>query len=331
MLTKTLKKTLSKQFQKFNYKDGLNYKSLLTPEELEIEEVAYDFFQSELQPKILEANRQKKFDKNIYKKLGEMGFLGSTLGEYGGSGISSNGYGLINREIERVDSAYRSALSVQSSLVIHPLYEFGLKKLKDQYIPGLMSGDLIGAFGLTEPNVGSDPGNMSTTCKKMKDGSYILNGSKNWITNSPIADVFIIWAKDTETKKLKGFFLDRKKSENLTTPRIEGKLSLQASETGMIQLEDVHVPKENILQIEGFKGPFSCLNNARFGISWGVLGAAENCFHIAREYTLQRSQFDSKLAGFQIIQKKFADFETEISLGILGCIQIGKFIRKFEG
>ena len=328
-ILKNITKSFTK-FQKFNYKDALNYRSLLTEEELEIEEVANNFFQTELQPSITLANRNKHFDKNIYKKLGEMGFLGSTLKEYGGSGISSNGYGLINKEIERVDSSYRSALSVQSSLVIHPLYEFGLKGIKDEYLPGLMSGELIGAFGLTEPNVGSDPSNMSTNCLKQKDGGYILNGSKNWITNSPIADVFIIWAKDKDNGKLRGFFVDRKKSEGIHTPRIEGKLSLVASETGMIMLEDVYVPKENVLQVEGFKGPFSCLNNARFGISWGVLGAAEFCFHFARHYTLDRTQFDSKLAGFQLIQKKFADMETEISLGLLGCIQLGKIIRKFK-
>lgn len=317
----------SKNDLKFDFKDALSYKKLLTEQELEIMETANKCFQSELMPNILLANRQHKFDKNIYKILGNQGFLGCTMKEYGGAGVSSVAYGLINREIERVDSGYRSAFSVQNALVIYPIYAYGSKQAKDKYLPELMAGNLVGCFGLTEPNSGSDPASMKTTAKLQEDGSYILNGSKNWITNSPIADVFVVWAKGKDGK-VRGFILE-KGMAGLSTATIEGKLSLCASETGTIFMEEVRVSKENVLNVTGMSGPFSCLNNARFGISWGVLGAAEFCFHTALDYTLNRSQFGSPLASFQLIQKKFADMSTEISLGILGCIQIARL--KDEG
>lgn len=236
-------------------------------------------------PGITLANRNEVFDKEIMKKFGSMGFLGCTISDYDLPGVSSVAYGLINREVERVDSGYRSALSVQSSLVMHPIHEFGSKELKDKYIPKLATGEYIGCFGLTEPNHGSDPGSMQ--CRATKDGDdYILNGSKTWITNSPIADVFVVWAKD-QNGDIRGFVLE-KGMKGLSAPKIEGKLSLRASITGMIMMENVRVPKSNMLNVKGLKGPFSCLNNARFGISWGALGAAEYCFHAARRYTLER-------------------------------------------
>jgi glutaryl-CoA dehydrogenase len=312
----------AKAFAEFNYKDALNFEQLLTPDEVEIMGVARDCFQKELMPGIIQANRNHHFDKNVYKLLGDMGFLGCTLKEYGGSGVSSVAYGLINREIERVDSGYRSAFSVQNSLVIFPISKYASKVVKDKYLPRLMAGEIVGCFGLTEPNSGSDPGSMSTRAKLTPKGSYILNGAKNWITNSPIADVFVVWAKD-ETGVIRGFVLD-KDMAGIVAPTIEGKLSLCASETGMIMLEDVEVPAENVLQVTGLKGPFSCLNNARFGISWGVLGAAEFCFHTALTYTLERHQFGTPLASFQLIQKKFADMSTDISLGLLGCLQLSR-------
>jgi len=307
-------------FAEFNFKDPLNFEALLTEQEVEIMHVARDCFQRELMPGILEANRKHHFDKNVYKILGEMGFLGCTLKEYGGAGVSSVAYGLINREIERVDSGYRSAFSVQNSLVIFPISKYANKSVKDKYLPQLMAGEIIGCFGLTEPNSGSDPGSMSTRARKTPNESFILNGAKNWITNSPIADVFVVWARDDEGV-IRGFVLD-KSMPGITAPTIEGKLSLCASETGMIMLEDVEVPAENMLNVTGLKGPFSCLNNARFGISWGVLGSAEFCFHTALNYTLERKQFGTPLASFQLIQKKFADMATEISLGLLGCVQL---------
>ena len=316
------------KFAKFDFEDPMNFKSLLTEQELEIMQVARDYFQEHLFPGIIDANRNHTFDKKIYKQMGEMGFLGCTLKEYGGSGVSAVSYGLINREIERVDSSYRSALSVQNSLVIFPIYTYAQKEVKDKYLPELMTGDLIGAFGLTEPDHGSDPGSMKTKATKDSNGMWVLNGSKNWITSSPIADVFVVWAKD-DKGQIRGFVLDRS-MEGISTPVIEGKLSLAASITGMIMLEDVKVPDSHVLQVEGLKGPFSCLNNARFGISWGVLGAAEFCFHYTRNYTLERKQFGVPLASFQLVQKKFADMATDIALATLGCVQLSRLKDKGE-
>jgi glutaryl-CoA dehydrogenase len=247
---------------------------------------AKDYCQSKLMPRILKANREEKFDKNIMKEYGEMNFLGATLKGYGCAGVSSVAYGLIIREVERVDSGYRSAMSVQSSLVMYPIYAFGSDKMKNKYLPKLATGELIGCFGLTEPNHGSDPGSMETRARKEGD-FYILNGSKTWITNSPIADIMVVWAKD-EKGEIRGFLLERG-YEGISTPKLEGKFSLRASDTGMILMNNVKVPAENMFTtVKGLKGPFSCLNNARFGISWGALGAAEFCFHTARQYTLDR-------------------------------------------
>lgn len=325
MLNKLSKRFITAKkgkFAAFDFEDPLNFKTLLTEQELEIMQVARDFFQENFFPGIIQANRTHSFDKGVYKKMGEMGFLGCTLKDYGGSGVSSVSYGLINREIERVDSAYRSVLSVQNSLAIFPIHAYAQKAVKDKYLPGLMAGEIIGAFGLTEPDHGSDPGSMKTKAVKDSNGNWILNGSKNWITSSPIADVFVVWAKDDQGI-IKGFVLDRS-MEGITTPVIEGKLSLAASITGMIMLEDVKVPASNVLEVDGLKGPFSCLNNARFGISWGVLGAAEFCFHFTRNYTLERKQFGVPLASFQLIQKKFADMATDITLATLSCIQLSR-------
>jgi glutaryl-CoA dehydrogenase len=309
------------KFATYDYTDALNLKSLLTEEEIMVMNSARDYSQAKLQPRIVEANRKETFDPNIMKEMGEQGFLGCTIKDYGCAGISSAAYGLINREVERVDSAYRSALSVQSSLVMHPIYTFGSDKLKDKYIPKLAKGEFIGCFGLTEPNHGSDPGSMETKARLNGD-HYILNGTKTWITNSPVADVFIVWAKD-EQGEIRGFVIE-KGTPGLSAPKIEGKLSLRASITGQIVMEDVKVPKENILNVKGLKGPFSCLNNARFGISWGSLGAAEACFHIARQYTLDRKQFGKPIASFQLIQKKFAEMQTDISLALLACLQVSR-------
>jgi len=306
---------------KFDLTDPLNFKSLLTEDEVAIMESARSVFQSELMPKILMDNRNHHFDKNVYKILGDQGFLGCTMKEYGGAGVSSVAYGLINREIERVDSGYRSAFSVQNALVIFPIYSYGTQEVKDKLLPELMAGNLIGCIGLTEPNSGSDPASMATTAKKQSDGTYLLNGTKNWITNSPIADVFVVWAKNEG--KVKGFVLE-KGQEGLSAPTIEGKLSLCASETGMIFMENVRVKPSHVLNVSGMGGPFACLTNARFGISWGVLGAAEYCFHTALQYTLDRQQFGTPLASFQLIQKKFADMATDITLGTLGSIQLAR-------
>lgn len=271
---------------KYDFQDPLNLQSALTEDEIMIAEAARDFAQSTLLPGVTQSFRSESFDPSIYRQMGEIGLIGCTLKDYGAPGVSSVAYGLINREIERVDSGYRSALSVQSSLVIHPIHSFGSQKLKDKYLPKLITGEWIGSFGLTEPNHGSDPGSMETRATKKGD-KYILNGSKTWITSSPLADVFVIWAKDDE-QEIRGFVLDRS-MKGISTPKIEGKVSLRASTTGMIIMEDVEVPEDHIFTtVKGLKGPFSCLNNARFGISWGVLGAAEACFHTAREYTLNR-------------------------------------------
>ncbi|CAD8088826.1 unnamed protein product [Paramecium primaurelia] len=321
-ITNPIRQFASEKFVPFNFKDPLNLESQLTSEEKLIRDQAANYAQSQLQPRIKEAFSKEHFDPEIYKEMGKLGFLGCTISEYDLSGVSYTAYGLINKEIERVDSGYRSALSVQSSLVIHPIYQFGSKELKDKYIPKLASGEYVGAFGLTEPDHGSDPGSMKSHAKK-KDNYYILNGTKSWITNSPIADVFVVWAKD-EKGDIRGFVLE-KGMKGLSTPKIEGKLSLRSSITGQIIMDNVKVPQENMFtSVKGLKGPFSCLNNARFGIAWGTLGAAEFCFHHTRQYALDRKQFDANLASFQLIQKKFAEMVTDIALAQQAVLQVSR-------
>ncbi|KAI9588197.1 glutaryl-CoA dehydrogenase, mitochondrial [Glossina fuscipes] len=320
----------SKQAPKFNWQDPLNLESQLTEDEIAIRNSFRSFCQDSLLPRITKANREESFDKDIMKDIGALGALGCTLNGYGCPGVSNVAYGLLAREIERVDSAYRSALSVQSSLAMGAIYDFGSDKLKEKYLPLLAQGKLIGAFGLTEPNHGSDPGGMETRAKyDNKSKCFILNGSKSWITSSPIADVLIIWAKG-EDGKVRGFLVDREQSKKgLSTPKIEGKFSLRASITGMILMDDLHVPEENLLpNVVGFVGPFTCLNNARYGIAWGALGAAEACVEIARQYVLDRKQFGRPLAANQLIQKKLADASTDIALGLQACLQVGRLKEK---
>mmetsp|Transcript_10055 Transcript_10055/g.16469 ORF Transcript_10055/g.16469 Transcript_10055/m.16469 type:complete len:401 (-) Transcript_10055:168-1370(-) len=314
----------SKGYVGYTWEDPLNLESCLSEEERMVKESARAYAQGELMPRVLEANRNEDFSPQIMREMGQGGFLGPTIPEkYGGAGIGYNSYGLIANEIERVDSSYRSAMSVQSSLVMGPIYDWGSEEQKLKYLPELASGNLIGCFGLTEPNHGSDPGGMETRAKKQADGSFILNGSKNWITNSPIADVFIIWAKDDEGH-IRGFILE-KDMPGLTAPKIEGKFSLRASTTGMIFMEDVAVPADNMLpNVRGLTGPFSCLNNARFGIAWGALGAAQSCMDIARQYVLDRQQFGQPLAKNQLIQMKLAEMSTEITLGLHAALQVGR-------
>ena len=307
-----------------NTHDILLLEEQLSDEELSIQNTARDYCQYELMPRILEANRNEVFDKDIYKEMGNLGFLGAPIKGYGCAGVNYVSYGLIAREIERVDSSYRSAYSVQTSLAMHAIHKFGSEEQKNHYLPEMAKGSLIGCFGLTEPDAGSDPGSMKTHAKKSKDG-YILNGSKTWITNSPIADVLIIWAKD-EQGILRGFIVDRE-CKGLTTPKLEGKFSLRASITGQIFLDDVHVGEDKILpEVQSFKGPFSCLNMARYGIAWGSLGAAEFCMDSALNYCLERVQFNKPLASNQLVQKKLADMQTEITLGLHSVLRLGRLI-----
>ncbi|AXS83986.1 MULTISPECIES: acyl-CoA dehydrogenase [Marinobacter] len=304
--------------------DLLQFDKQLEETERQVRDSIRNFCDQQLMPGIVEANRHEKFDRNIFNEMGELGMLGATLPEeYGGPGLNHVCYGLIAREVERVDSAYRSALSVQSSLVMHPIHAFGQEALKKRILPKLASGEYVGCFGLTEPNHGSDPGGMETRAKKV-DGGYLLSGSKTWITNSPIADICVVWAK--LDGKVNGFVIEREGAEGLDTPKIEGKFSLRASETGSIFMDEVFVPDENRLEVEGLKGPFSCLNKARFGISWGSLGAAEFCWHAARNYTLERKQFGRPLAANQLIQKKLVDMQTEITLGLQAVLQLGRMM-----
>ena len=296
----------------------------LTDEELSIQKSARDYCQKELMPGILDANRNEIFNKSIYKEMGQLGFLGAPIDGYGCAGTNYVSYGLIAREIERVDSSYRSAFSVQTSLAMHAIHKFGSEEQKEFYLPEMANGDLIGCFGLTEPDAGSDPGSMKTNAKKV-DGGYNLNGSKTWITNSPIADVLIIWAKD-EQGILRGFIVDRG-VDGLNTPKLEGKFSLRASITGQIFLDNVFVSDEKVLpDVQSFKGPFSCLNMARYGIAWGVMGAAEFCWNAALEYALERVQFGKPLAAKQLIQMKLANMQTVITLGLQGALRVGRLI-----
>ncbi len=306
-----------------NYEDPLLLDGQLTDEERMVRDSTRAYARDKLMSRILEANRHEKFDKKIMREMGELGLFGATIKGYGCAGVSHVAYGLICKEVEWVDSGYRSALSVQSALVMHPIYTWGSEAQKDKYLPKLATGELIGCFGLTEPDHGSDPGSMITRAEKTK-GGFILNGAKNWITNSPIADIFVVWAKlDGE---IRGFVLE-KGMKGLTAPKIEGKFSLRASETGMISMQDVFVPEENIFpEVRGLKGPFSCLNKARYGIGWGALGAAEFCYEAARSYTLDRKQFGRPLAANQLIQKKLADMMVDIALGLQACYRVGRLI-----
>jgi glutaryl-CoA dehydrogenase len=322
-----LKPRLTYPFAKrsvFNYADPFLLENQLSNEEKSVRELASAFSKEVLLPNIIPSFRNETFDKQIMKEMGNAGLLGPTIPDFGCAGVNYVSYGLIMREIERVDSGYRSCASVQSSLVMYPIYKFGSKEQKERYLPDLAKGNLIGCFGLTEPDHGSDPSGMKTRAV-LKDDHYILNGSKNWITNSPIADVFIVWAKD-DRNDIRGFILERG-MEGLTTPKIEGKFSLRASNTGMIFMDNVKVPKHNLLQdTKGLKSPFMCLNNARYGISWGVLGAAEDCYIRAREYAIDRKQFGKPLASNQLIQMKLVDMLTEITLGLQASLRVGRMI-----
>jgi glutaryl-CoA dehydrogenase len=307
----------------FDWASPLLLDQQLTEDERMVRQTAEQYAQNKLAPRVLEAFRHEKTDPEIFREMGELGLLGATIPEaYGGAGMNYVCYGLIAREVERVDSGYRSMMSVQSSLVMVPINEFGSEEQKQKYLPKLASGEWIGCFGLTEPDHGSDPGSMATRAKKV-DGGYSLTGNKMWITNSPIADVFVVWGK-TEDGKIRGFILE-KGMDGLSAPAIHGKMGLRASITGEIVMDNVFVPEENMFpEVTGLKGPFTCLNSARYGIAWGALGAAEDCWHKARQYTLDRKQFGRPLAANQLIQKKLADMQTEITLGLQGCLRLGR-------
>ncbi len=307
----------------FQWDDPLLLDQQLTDDERMVRDAATVYAQEKLMPRVLEAFRSESMDPSIFREMGELGLLGATIpSEYGGAGLNYVSYGLVAREIERVDSGFRSMMSVQSSLVMLPIFEFGTEAQRQKYLPKLATGEWIGCFGLTEPDHGSDPGSMETRAKKV-DGGYSLSGSKMWISNSPLAQVFVVWAKD-DAGKIRGFILE-KGWKGLTTPLIKGKVGLRASTTGEIVMDQVFVPEENAFpEISGLKGPFTCLDAARFGISWGALGAAEFCWHAARTYTLERKQFGRPLAANQLIQKKLADMQTDISLALQGCLRLGR-------
>ena len=305
--------------------DLLLFDQQLTEEELAIQKTVRDYCDKSLMPRIQKANRDELFDKEFYRELADLGLLGPHIKGYGCAGVSNVAYGLIAREIERVDSSYRSAFSVQSSLAMYAIYKFGSEEQKEHYLPEMSKGNIIGCFGHTEPDAGSDPAGMKSVAKKV-DGGFELTGSKTWITNSPIADLFIIWAKD-EQGVLRGFILERKDAKGLETPYLDGKFALRASATGMIFMDQVFVSEDKVLpDVQSFKGPFTCLNSARYGIAWGVMGAAEFCWEKSLEYTLDRNQFDAPLASKQLIQKKLADMQTEISLGMQAALRVGRLI-----
>ena len=308
----------------FQWDDPLLLDAELTDEERLVRDTARDYSRERLMPRILEANRSERFDREIMNELGALGLLGPTIEGYGCAGASYVAYGLIAREVERVDSGYRSAMSVQSSLVMFPIHAFGSEAQREKYLPRLATGELIGCFGLTEPDAGSDPGSMKTRARRAPDG-WVLNGTKTWITNSPIADVFVVWAKDDEGR-VRGFVLE-KGMKGLSAPKIEGKFSLRASITGEIVMDEVPVPESHLLPgVTGLKGPLSCLTRARYGIAWGALGAAEFCWHAARSYTLERKQFGRPLAATQLIQLKLANMQTEITLGLGACLRVGRLM-----
>ncbi len=307
---------------RFDWADPLLLEDELSEDERMVRDSARAYCQEKLFPRVLEANRHERFDREIMNEMGALGFLGSTIDGYGCAGVNYVCYGLIAREVERVDSGYRSAMSVQSSLVMYPIYDFGTEAQRRRYLPKLATGEWVGCFGLTEPDHGSDPGSM-TTRAAAAPGGYRLNGAQMWISNAPIADVFVVWAK-TEDGVIRGFILE-KGMKGLSAPKIEGKFSLRASATGEIVIDDVFVPEENLLPgVKGLRGPFSCLNNARYGIAWGAMGAAEFCWHAARNYTLERRQFGRPLAANQLIQKKLVDMQTEITLGLTACLRLGR-------
>ncbi len=312
----------------FVWSDPLLLDQQLTQEERMVRDAAHDYCQGKLAPRVLESFRQEKTDVQIFREMGELGMLGPTLPpEYSGPGLSYVAYGLIAREVERVDSGYRSMMSVQSSLVMLPIFQFGTEAQRRKYLPKLATGAWIGCFGLTEPDHGSDPGSMQTRAKKVK-GGYSVTGTKTWISNSPIADVFVVWAKD-DAGEIRGFVLE-KNCNGLTAPKIHGKVGLRTSITGEIVMDSVFCPEENAFpEVRGLKGPFTCLDSARYGIAWGALGAAEDCWHRARQYVLDRKQFGRPLAANQLIQKKLADMQTEITLGLQGCLRLGRM--KDEG
>ncbi|AOS98087.1 Acyl-CoA dehydrogenase [Microbulbifer aggregans] len=315
---------MSKHQPLAHWEDILLLDQQLSDEERMVRDTAREYCQSQLMPRILEANRHEVFDREIMSEMGELGLLGSTIEGYGCAGLNYVSYGLVAREVERVDSGYRSAMSVQSSLVMYPISAYGSEAQKEKYLPKLATGEWVGCFGLTEPDAGSDPAGMKTRAKKV-DGGYRISGSKMWITNSPIADVFVVWAKDDEGI-IRGFVLD-KGMEGLSAPKIEGKFSLRASITGEIVMDNVFVPEENKFpDIGGLRGPFGCLNRARYGISWGAMGAAEFCWHAARQYGLDRKQFDRPLAQTQLFQKKLADMQTEITLGLQASLRVGRLM-----
>ena len=313
----------------FVWEDPLLLEDALSDDERMIRDSARAYCQEKLMPRVLEANRHEKFHREIMNEMGELGFLGPTIEGYGCAGVNNVSYGLISREVERVDSGYRSAFSVQSSLVMYPIYEFGSEEQRTKYLPKLASGEWIGCFGLTEPNHGSDPAGMITRARKT-DGGFKLSGAKMWITNAPLADVFLIWAKD-EKDVIRGYLLE-KGMKGLSAPKIEGKFSLRASVTGEVVMDEVFVPAENVLpNVSGLKGPFSCLNKARFGIAWGALGAAEFCWHAARNYTVERKQFGKPLASNQLIQLKLANMQTEITLGLHAVLRLGRLADEGRG
>ena len=313
---------------KFHWDDPLLLDQQLTSDERMVRDAAAAYAQEKLMPRVLEAFRHEKMDTAIFREMGELGLFGPTIpAEYGGAGLNYVSYGLIAREIERVDSGFRSVMSVQSSLVMVPIFEFGSEAQKQKYLPKLATGEWVGCFGLTEPNHGSDPGGMETRAKRVA-GGYSLSGAKMWITNSPLADVFVIWAKDDEGD-IRGFILE-KGWKGLSAPKIQGKVGMRVSTTGEVVMDNVFVPEENMLpNVRGLKGPFTCLNSARYGIAWGALGAAEFCWHTARQYTLDRKQFGRPLAATQLVQKKLADMQTEITLGLQSCLRLGRM--KDEG
>ncbi|MGE0622717.1 MAG: acyl-CoA dehydrogenase [Pseudomonadales bacterium] len=315
---------MSNERQGFVWEDPFLLEDQLTEEERMIRDSTRDYAQDRLMSRVLTANREERFDREIMNEMGALGLLGATLpAKYGCSAVNYVSYGLMAREVERVDSGYRSAMSVQSSLVMHPIYAYGNEAQREKYLPKLATGEWVGCFGLTEPDHGSDPGGMITTAKPV-DGGFVLNGAKMWITNSPIADLAVVWAKLEGV--IRGFVVERG-FDGFSTPKIEGKMSLRASITGEIVLQDVFVPEENLLpNVKGLSGPFGCLNRARYGIAWGAMGAAEFCWHAARTYTLERKQFGRPLAANQLIQKKLADMQTEIALGLQGCLRMGRLL-----